>query len=183
MRRSLFFTTALLLVVNVACTKQPGQTEETKLETKTVTRTVTLYYESPDMLLAPEQRTLPLPESDNAAMSPVIRELIKGSKNAAVPRLFPADAVVRGVYSLPDGTAIVDLGGPTLTNGWSTGSHTEMMALYSVVHTLTNNFKSVQRVRFLLNGQIVETVGGHIRVERPLRPLSAVMAAPQVAQR
>ena len=78
-------------------------------------RTVSLYYESPDLLLAPERRNLPLPQNPAAALDLVMRELLKGSANAAVPRLLPADTTIRGAYLLPEGTAFVDLGGPTLT--------------------------------------------------------------------
>ena len=39
--------------------------------------------------------------------SSVIRELLKGSANQAVPRLFPADTILRAAYLLPDGTVLV----------------------------------------------------------------------------
>lgn len=171
---------ALVLLVATGCSKRPDEAKrDPKLENKVSNRTVTLYFESPELLLTPEQRTLALPERDAAAISPVVSEVIKGSANASVPRLFPADANVRGAFLLPDGTAIVDLGGPSLTNGWSTGSHAEVMALYSVVHTLTANFPAVRRVRFLVNGQAVETLAGHVRIDRSLRPLPSLVGPGQ----
>jgi hypothetical protein len=94
-----------------------------------------------------------------------------------VPRLFPADAVARAVYLLPDGNVVVDLGGPTLTNGWGTGSHQELMAIYSLVETVTTNFGQARRVRILINGAPAETLGGHISLAHSLVPFPALVDA------
>jgi len=136
---------------------------------------VKLYFESPDLLLVAETRNLALPASPAGALSATVRELFKGSANAAVPRPFPADTVVRAAYLLPDGTAFVDLGGPTLTQGWGTGSHEELMAVYSVVQTVTANFPEAKRVRLLVNGEPAETLAGHIDLARALSPLRTVV--------
>ena len=138
-------------------------------------RTVSLYYESPELLLAPERRDLPLPENPAAAIDLVLRELLKGSANAAVPKLLPPDTLLRGAYLLPDGTAFVDLGGPTLSQGWTTGSHQELMAIYSVVQTVTANFPEAKRVRMLVNGEPAETLAGHVSLSRALTPAPSMV--------
>jgi spore germination protein GerM len=170
-RRSLL---ALLLIA--ACHNPPPLSRNLNAENKVAMRTVSLYYESPDLLLAPEQRSLPLPENPAAALDVVMRELMKGSVNAAVPRLLPADTIVRGAYLLPDGTAFVDLGGPTLSQGWSTGSHQELMAIYSVVQTVTANFPEAKKVRMLVNGEPAETLAGHVSLNRALTPVPSMVA-------
>src|SRR6266567_6492485 len=144
-------------------------------ENKVAVRTVSLYYESQDLLLAPERRDLPLPENPAGALDVVMRELVKGSANAAVPRLLPADTVIRAVYLLPDGTAFIDLGGPTLSQGWATGSHQELMAVYSVVQTVTANFPEAKRVRMLVNGEPAETLAGHVSLSRPFSPMPSMV--------
>ncbi len=175
MRRTIAF--ALVFVVAAsACRKQQPLSRNLNVENKVTMRMVSLYYESPDLLLAPEQRNLPLPQNPAAAMDLVLRELLKGSANAAVPRLLPADTVIRGVYLLPDGTAFVDLGGPTLTQGWATGSHQELMAVYSVVQTITTNFPETKRVRMLVNGEPAETLAGHVSLSRAFTPVPSVVA-------
>lgn len=141
-----------------------------------VNRTIDLYYEADDLLLHAERRSLRLPENEAAALAPVLREFLKGPQNAARARPFPPDAVLRGVYLLPDGNAIVDLGGATLTAGWNTGTHVEMLAIYSLVQTLAANFSNVRQVRILVNGQAAETLAGHIRLDRPLHPLPELLA-------
>jgi len=167
---------AALVIVAASCRRQQPLTRNLNVENKVAMRTVSLYYESPDLLLAPERRDLPLPENPAGALDLVLRELLKGSANAAVPRLLPGDTVVRAAYLLPDGTAFVDLGGPTLTQGWATGSHQELMAIYSVVQTVTSNFPEAKRVRVLVNGEPAETLGGHVSLSRALAPMPSVVA-------
>jgi len=141
-----------LLVMAGACKQKTETPANLNAANRVSMRQVRLYYESPNMLLAAEGRQIALPESPAAAMPVVVRELMKGPANATLGRLFPADTVVRATYLLPGGTVIVDLGGSTLTQGWGTGSHQELLALYSLVQTLTANFGLTRRVRVLING-------------------------------
>jgi spore germination protein GerM len=167
---------ALIILASACNRKQPPLTPNLNKENKVAMRTVALYYESQDLLLVPERRDLPLPENPAGALDVVMHELVKGSVNAAVPKLLPADTVIRATYLLPDGTAFVDLGGPTLTQGWATGSHQELMAVYSVVQTVTANFPEAKRVRVLVNGEPAETLGGHVSLSRSLVPMPSVVA-------
>jgi spore germination protein GerM len=175
-RRSIALALALGLLAS--CKKTPAPTAQNlNVVNKVAPRTVLLYYESADMLLAPERRNVELPEKPAAALSYVVRELIKGSANTAVPKLLPGDTEVRGAYLLPDGTAFVDLGGPTLSAGWGTGSHEELMAVYSIVQTVMANFPEAKRVRLLVNGEPAETLAGHISLARPFTPMKSLVAA------
>jgi spore germination protein GerM len=167
-RKTAVVVLALALVAG-ACKKKALSTN-LNVENKVAVRTVTLYFEAPDMLLAAESRNVALPENHAGAMSAVVRELFKGSANSSIPRIFPADTVVRGAWLLPDGTAFVDLGGATLTSGWGTGTHEELMAAWSVVQTIVTNFPETKRVRILINGTPAETLAGHIDIGRALRP-------------
>ena len=175
MRRAAVLSLALLALAGACRKKTPPLTPNLAVENKVAVRSVTLFFETPDMLLGTEQRNLALPENPAGALSVVMRELMKGSANAAVPRIFPADSVVRATFLLPDGTAFVDLGGPTLTGGWGTGSHEELMAVYSIVSTVTTNFPEVKRVRILVNGESAETLAGHISLRQALRPMPSLL--------
>lgn len=141
-------------------------------------RSVQLYFEGPEMLLTPERRDIALPASAAAALSAVLQELLKGSASEAVPRLLPADVELRAAYLLPDGTAVVDLGGPTLTEGWSTGTHQELMAIQSVVQTVVANFPEARRVRLLVNGSPRDTLGGHLWLGRSFQPMPSMVRRP-----
>lgn len=165
-----------LLVVAGACKKKSETPANLNAANKVSMRQVRLYFESPQMLLAAEGRNIALPESPAAAMPVVVRELMKGpAPKSPLGRLFPEDTVVRATYLLPGGTVIVDLGGNTLTAGWGTGSHQELLALYSLVQSLTANFADARRVRVLVNGTPAETLAGHISLAKSLEPVPGMV--------
>lgn len=173
-------TAAILLLLSLlflsgGCRKKRTVTgQDIALANKVSSRTVALFFETPESLLAPESRTLALPENEGAAINLVMKELLKGSVNVAVPRLLPPAVELRASFLLPDGTAIIDLGGPALATQWSIGTHGELMAVYGVVQTLCANFKSVRRVRILVNGQQAETFAGHVQIDKALVPLASL---------
>jgi len=153
------------------CKKSSPTAANINAANRVAMRSVRLFYESEQMLLVGETRNIALPESPAAAIPAVIRELLKGPASAGALRLFPADTVVRGAYLLPGGTVIVDLGGPTLTQGWGTGSHQELMSIYSLVQTVTANFADARRVRLVINGAPAETLAGHVSLARSHGPM------------
>lgn len=175
MTRRLLLTLAAVCLV-AACRKPKPLTQNLNAENKVAVRPIVVYYEAPTMLLAPEKRDVALPENPAGAMSVVVRELIKGSTNPSLPPLFPPDTTVRATFLLPDGTAFVDLGGPTLVGGWGTGTHEELMAIFSVVQTVTANFPQAKRVRILINGEPAETLAGHISLAHSLAPMPSLVA-------
>lgn len=168
-RRAVVLSLAIVAIAG-ACRKRV-LSPNLNAENKVAVRPVTLFFEGPEMLLVRETRNVALPENPGGALSVVARELLKGSANAGVPHIFPRDTVVRAAFLLPDGTAFIDLGGSTLTQGWGTGSHEELMAVYSVVQTITTNFPEAKRVRILVNDEPAETLAGHVNLGRSLTPM------------
>ena len=122
------------------------------------------------MLLAPRVENVLLPDRESAAIRPLLTALLAPALQGTDPRPVPEGIEIRATYLLPDGTAIVDLGGPLLSTGWKTGSQAELMLIYSIVHTLTSNLPAIRQVQILVNGQPAETLAGHVSIERPLRP-------------
>lgn len=176
MKRVVVALAALLLIAGACKPKQEAVTAANiNAANKVAMREVRLYYESEQMLLTAEKRNVPLPESTAAAVPTVVRELIKGPVMPTSLRLFPPDTVVRATYLLPGGTVLIDLGGPTLTEGWGTGSHQELMAVYSLVQTVTANFAEAKSVRVLLNGTPSETLAGHVSVAKSLAPMPSLV--------
>ena len=175
MKRVVVALAALLLIAG-ACKRKSETPANLNAANKVAVRMVRLYYESAQMLLTAETRNVPMPESSAGALPVVVRELLKGPAMPASLRLFPEDTVVRATYLLPGGTVIVDLGGPTLLAGWGTGSHQELMAVYSLVQTVTANFPAeAKRVRVLINGTPAETLGGHVSLAKSLVPVPALV--------
>lgn len=176
MRRNAAFALAVA-VFAAGCRDQRTAAEKRSAADKIEPRVVRLYFEAPTLLLTPEQRSLQLPQSAAGALPIVVNELAKGPANAVLQRTLPPDVVVRGTFLLPDGTAFVDLGGPTLSGGWPAGSHQELIAVYSIVQTVMANFPEVRRVRLLLNGTPADTLAGHINLGRPFRPDATMVEA------
>jgi spore germination protein GerM len=173
-RRAVAVAALLLLPLAGACRKKASPNNPNEVN-KVAVRAVRLYYESADLVLMAEPRNVSVPENPAGAISVVARELLKGPANRGLTRVYPPDTVVRAAYLLPDGTALVDLGGPTLTQGWGTGSHEELLAVYSMVQTLAANFPDVHRVRILVNGEPAETLAGHIWLGKSLVPMRGVV--------
>ena len=174
MKRVVVALAALVLIAG-ACKPKRETPANLNVANKVTMRMVRLYYESPQMLLVAETRNVALPESVPAAVPVVARELLKGPVMPESLRLFPADTVVRAAYLLPGGTAIVDLGGPTLTEGWGTGSHQELMAVHSLVQTVASNFADARTVRVLINGSPAETLAGHVSLAKSFAPEPALV--------
>lgn len=170
--RCLSVVALAMLVLTGGCKKKnDAATANLNAANKVSVRAVRLYFESPQMLLAAETRNIPLPESPAAAIPVVVRELLKGPAKPPLGRLLPPDTVLRGAYVLPGGTVVVDLGGATLSQGWGTGSHQELMSVYSLVQSLSANFAEARRVRVLINGTPAETLAGHVSLAKSLAPL------------
>jgi spore germination protein GerM len=171
--RSTSLRNALLLafaagLLAAGCKGKAPLTNNLKAENKVSVRPLAVYFQSAAMLLAPEHRSVELPENAGAALPIAMRELLKGPRTNTVARALPADTILRGAFLLPDGTAIVDLGGITVTRGWNTGTHEELIATYSIVQTITANFPDAKRVRILVNGEPPETLAGHISMAKAL---------------
>lgn len=173
--RIAFIVVCVLAALLSGCRKKDPIAANINAANKVSVRPVRLYFEGPQMLLAAETRSIAVPESPAAAIPVVTRELMKGPARPPLARLFPPDTVVRGAYLLPGGTVLVDLGGATLTQGWGTGSHQELMAVYSLVHSLTANFPDAKRVRVLINGTPAETLGGHVSLAKSLGPAAPLV--------
>jgi spore germination protein GerM len=174
-QRTLLAAGVVALLVIGGCRKKTATPANLNAANAVSIRAVTIYFEGPDMLLGPEVREIPLPANEAGAIPIVMRELLKGSPNVNLARPLPADSILRAAYLLPDGNAIIDLGGPTLSNGWGTGSHGELMGVYSIVQTVASNFPAVRRVRILINGEPAETLAGHVSLARSLAPLPSVV--------
>ena len=75
--------------------------------------------------------------------------------------------------NLKDGIAIVDLSKEFVDN-FNGGSEMEALTVHSIVHTLTQ-FSKVKAVRFLVEGEKLETLGGHLDISEPVEADSILL--------
>lgn len=78
---------------------------------------------------------------------------------------IPVGVQVRNINIKTDGTCVVDLAGPAANDQLT--AKEEALAVYAVVDTLTE-FRNVQRVQILVDGQKKPTLAGHIPIDEPL---------------
>jgi hypothetical protein len=97
----------------------------------------------------------------------VIDELVNGplgELGATLPGTFSLKSV-----AVSGDTAVLDLERGTW-EGLPGGSSAEMTAVYSIVDTIAFNFPEIRRVRFLLEGEPMPTLKGHLDLREPIAP-------------
>jgi len=153
--------------------KAPGENsgEETlpesmnEKETKELT-SVALYFSDEDTAyLVKEERDISDTEKDPEVFA--LEALIEGPTNSALERTIPADVKLLDI-SVVDGIALVDFSEELQSSHWG-GSTGEILTVYSIVNTLSQ-FPQIEQVKILINGEEVETLAGHMELNKPLEP-------------
>ncbi len=139
------------------------------------TQIITLYFPSyADGSLVPETRSVKLSSDAIKAIRQILLALIEGSHQGHVSALSPS-TTIRAVFLTAGGTAIVDLSQEALTN-FQPGVESESLAIYSIVDSLCANIPQVKEVRFLVQGQEVQTLDGHIDLTGSFAPEPSLIA-------
>ncbi len=126
---------------------------------------VTLFFASPDGEgLVREAREIDACSDPAECAEEVVDELVNGPVGDMAPTL-PPTAIIRSVRV--DGeTALIDLG-KEFAAGLPAGSNAEMTAIYSMVDSLAFNFPRIKRVKFLMEGETISSLG-HLDLSEPL---------------
>jgi hypothetical protein len=140
---------------------------------------VKLFFQAADRPgLVMEERTVPFSSDLGAQLKAVVGELVRGSKSGLVATLPPETRVLE-VFVTPNGVAYVDLS-KEASQGTS-GSHDELLSVYSIVNSLTVNFPAVKRVQILLEDRPTDTLAGHVDLSRPLTADMTLLTAATIA--
>jgi len=127
---------------------------------------VKLFFESADGGgLVLEERDVPYAGDLARQVEIAVEELIKGSHGQLLPPL-PVETRVLGAFVTRAGVAYVNLSKEALGGG--AGTRTELLSVFSVVNSLTSSFPAIKRVQLLVDDRPVETLWGHVDVNRPL---------------
>ena len=94
----------------------------------------------------------------------VMAELLKGPETDDLSRVIPEGTALRGI-TLEYGVAYADFSEELLQT--DVGSEAEAVLVDSIVKTLTQ-LEEVDSVQILVEGEIVETIAGHITINEPL---------------
>jgi len=113
--------------------------------------------------LVPITRRVPAAAPARAALE----ELIDGALPEGCQRPLPAGAAVRGLRIDGD-VAVADFSRELLTD-FHGGSDNEGVTIYAIVNTLAS-LPGVSRAQILVEGERVDTLGGHLDIRYPLSP-------------
>lgn len=94
-----------------------------------------------------------------------LEELLRGEVPRGCDRPLPPGTELRGI-TLDGGVATVDFS-EQLQSGFRGGSDNEGVVIYSIVNTLTS-LPTIERVQILVEGQHINTIGGHLDISGPL---------------
>lgn len=138
-------------------------------------KTVSLFFlREVDGLLVPEEREIAADASLVREAKEVISELIKGPRGDLVSPL-PPETKLGQLFITKDGTAYVDVS-KDIVDYHPSGTAAEMSTVYTIVNSLTYNFKPIKKVFILIEGEERETLGGHISLDRPFLPDYSLVA-------
>lgn len=171
-QRNLFLFVAFIVIAAVLgalmLRKYQGSRELPSPPVPEESRTVTLFFASPDddSLVRESRRIEPCGELAECVEA-VLDELTTGPIGDLAPTLPPGAAVQE--VQVEGDTAVVDFG-HELVDGLPEGSSAEMTAVYSVVDTVAANFPEIRRVRFLVDGEPLKGLKGHLDLREPLVP-------------
>ncbi len=126
-----------------------------------------LYFGVPgaDTLVA-EYRDVVVKDRPADQVRAIYRELLAGPSRGHVA-LFPEGTELLEAYWTEKGTLYLDWS-KALTQGFHGGSGRERSLISSLVRTAGDNLPGVERVTILVEGEPVETIGGHFDVLAPL---------------
>lgn len=142
-------------------------------------REVILYFGSPDgNNLISEARELNDCMSQESCIHATVQALINGPVGALAP-VLPSHTVLLRV-SEKQGTALVNFS-REFQQGHPGGSASELLTVYAVVDTLAANFPFIRQVQFLVEGQSIETLKGHVDLSQPIPADFKFTLAPESA--
>ena len=145
-------------------TKNPSDVNNPNDSMKTMK--ITVYYpDDAGMSLVPVEREIKFSDDEQKYIS-AVSCLLDAPNEENVIKIFPDGAKIKSI-KLDGDTAVVDLDSG-ITKNFVGGSTGEEFLINSVVETLTE-FDEVNQVRFLIDGQAVETLAGHMDLSEPIK--------------
>ncbi|NNE44178.1 MAG: GerMN domain-containing protein [Gemmatimonadetes bacterium] len=129
------------------------------------TRSVDLYFPGLEGELVTETREIVGAETTEKDIRRVVEELIDGGSRGIRP--LPASTRLLNVFLDGAGEATLNFS-EHFRSDHPGGSEAELATLRCLVASVATNFPGVDRVRLLVDGEVVPTLAGHADLSRPL---------------
>jgi hypothetical protein len=113
-----------------------------------------------------EERSVPKTVSRISMAEAVVREFLGGPADTA-DSYVPAEAELLGIFSGRDGMLYVNLS-DEFRNNFQGDTYAEFLLLRGFYESLVSNVFGVLKVKLLIEGEEVESIGGHLSARKPL---------------
>ncbi len=148
--------------------KNQQQTEEVRviIADEPVRREIQLYFAAPTAdFLVPEAYEVIVCDNDAECIRNLLMGLIAGpvSDNIAV---LPKETKVLEV-ELDNDLVRVDFS-RHLVDFHPGGSLAELLSIYSMANSLNENFPYIRQLQILVEGKVLQTLKGHVRIDQPI---------------
>jgi len=147
-----------------AAEQQTGSNQNTPAQQEqNVTETIKGYYTDPDLTqLIEKEVEITYPKEDGGKKYLAALEALGTAPDSDVKPLLK-DWAFNGAALTEDGTLNVDISGK---NDYNYGSTGEDFSIKAITRTLFQ-FEEVKKIQLLVDGQIVESLMGHIDINQP----------------
>lgn len=159
----------LAVVSLVLVNKYGGELTPTKTGIDQSQREVTLYFTSKDGKLLAKESGAIKKGTVEVELQGLIELLMKGP-GGKLGRTIPVGTLLHGV-EIKDGIALINFSTQIRNRHWG-GSTAELLTIYSIVNSVTDNFEKIKKVQILITGLHFSTLAGHIKIDKPLLPKS-----------
>jgi len=129
-------------------------------------RGVQLYFTASEgTFLLPETRDIPICDDDSRCIRNLLNEVIEGSQLGSVA-ILPKETKILGVDIENDLTRVNF--SRQLIDFHPGGSLPELLTVYGLINTLNENFPYIRQLQILVDGEIRQTLKGHVRIDQPV---------------
>lgn len=186
--KKIFFILTLVLVVGILLGYligwffQYSENEVTPIpefiEEPLMEREVTLYFAEPQgRYLLRMTDGISGCEDDRDCVRALLEGLIAGPQGEAV-RLVPATTRVEGV-ELENDLVRINFS-RHIVDHHPGGSLTELLTVYSLINSLSESFPYLRQMQILVEGEVRQTLKGHVRIDHPVYANYAFTSPPQL---
>lgn len=129
-------------------------------------REVQLYFAAPEgTFLQPETRTIEGCEDDRDCIRSLLEALRAGSQQGLLP-VLPSETGILDI-ELENDLVRVNFS-RHLSDFHPGGSLSELLTVYSLSNSLSENFSYLRQLQILIDGQVQQTLKGHVRIDQPV---------------
>ena len=171
--RFVFFLLLLFLIpISLNCSKNELTEKKSSEETKGVNgkeeMAVKIFFLNGSQL-AYEERTISFDRwKPSKKISSALEELIKGPKKEPLKPTLPKKTKLINVFIDEEGVTYINFSKDIIINHPG-GTFGELITIYSIIRTLTENFEEVQAVQILIGGKEINPLIGHIDTSMPFK--------------